>query len=135
MNRNPVVHFELYADEPERLAKFYGSLFDWKIEKTDAAAGVDYRMVRTVDTDDQGRPTGSTAGINGGIAKRPPGFTGQVVNYVGVDSLDGALERAQKLGAKVSRGRSAVPSMGWFAILSDPEGNPFALWQNDKSAR
>jgi len=24
--------------------------------------------------------------------------------------------------------------MGWFAILSDPEGNPFALWQTDKAA-
>jgi len=135
MNRNPVSHFEIYADEPESLAKFYGSLFDWKIEKVEAAAGLDYRMVRTVDTDEQGRPTGKTGGINGGIAKRPPGFNGHLVNYVSVESLDGALERAQKLGAKVSRGRTAVANMGWFAILSDPQGNPLALWEADKKAR
>jgi hypothetical protein len=134
MNHNPVAHFEIYADEPESLAKFYSSLFDWKIDKVEAAAGMDYRMVRTVETDDKGRPTGQVGGINGGIAKRPAGFTGQVVNYVSVESLDGALERAQKLGAKVSRGRTAVPSMGWFAILSDPQGNPFALWEPDKQA-
>jgi uncharacterized protein len=30
--------------------------------------------------------------------------------------------------------KAAVPGMGWFAILSDPEGNPFALWQSDKTA-
>ena len=135
MNKNPVAHFEIYADEPESLTKFYSSLFDWKIEKVEAAAGMDYRMVRTVDTDDKGRPTGPVGGINGGIAKRPAGFTGQVVNYVSVESLAGALERAQKLGAKVSRGRTAVPSMGWFAILSDPQGNAFALWEPDKQAR
>jgi uncharacterized protein len=135
MNKNPVVHFEIYADEPERLAKFYGDLFDWKIEKAEAAAGQDYRMVKTVETDDRGRPTGQAGGINGGIAKRPAGFKGHTANYVSVESLDGALERAQKLGATVSRARSAVPRMGWFAILSDPEGNPFALWENDKNAR
>jgi predicted enzyme related to lactoylglutathione lyase len=134
MNKNPVAHFEIYADEPETLAKFYGSLFDWKIDKVEAAAGMDYRMVRTVETDDKGRPT-QAGGINGGIAKRPAGFNGHVVNYVSVESLDDALERAQKLGATVSRGRSAVPNMGWFAMLSDPQGNPFALWEADKKAR
>ena len=134
MNKNPVAHFEIYADDPDGLAKFYGGLFDWKIEKMEAAVGMDYRLVRTVDTDDQGRPTGGKGGINGGIVKRPAGFTGQVVNYVTVESIDGALERAKKLGASVSRGRSAVPGMGWFAILSDPQGNPFALWEVDKKA-
>jgi predicted enzyme related to lactoylglutathione lyase len=135
MNKNPVSHFEIYADEPESLAKIYGSLFDWKMERVEAAAGTDYRTIRTVDTDDKGRPTGPTGGINGGIVKRPAGFTGSTVNYVSVESVDGALERAQELGAKVSRGRTAVPNMGWFAILSDPQGNPFALWQQDKNAR
>jgi hypothetical protein len=135
MNKNPVSHFEIYADEPEALARFYSSLFDWKTEKVETASGVDYRVVRTVDTDERGRPTGQTGGINGGIVKRPAGFTGQVVNDVSVESVDGALERAQKLGATVSRGRMPVPGMGWFAILSDPQGIPFALWQADKTAR
>ena len=129
------MHFEIYADEPERLAKFYGDLFDWKLEKVEAAAGMDYRTVQTVDIDDKGRPAVQTGGINGGIAKRPAGFTGHVVNYVSVESLAPALERALELGATVSRGRSAVPRMGWFAILSDPQGNPFALWEADKNAR
>jgi predicted enzyme related to lactoylglutathione lyase len=27
-----------------------------------------------------------------------------------------------------------VPSMGWFALCKDVEGNEFGLWQNDPSA-
>jgi predicted enzyme related to lactoylglutathione lyase len=25
--------------------------------------------------------------------------------------------------------------MGWYAILADPQGNPFALWQPDAAAK
>ena len=91
--------------------------------------------VQTDETDEKGRPTGQMGGINGGIVKRPADFTGHTVNYVSVESLDGALERAQKLGGTVSRGRSPVPRMGWAAIPGDSQGNPFALWQADKQAR
>jgi len=28
-----VVHFEIYADDPERAVKFYTSVFDWKVNK------------------------------------------------------------------------------------------------------
>jgi len=24
--------------------------------------------------------------------------------------------------------------MGWFAQLVDPQGNPFAIWQNDETS-
>jgi predicted enzyme related to lactoylglutathione lyase len=27
-----------------------------------------------------------------------------------------------------------VPSMGWFSICKDTEGNEFGLWQNDPNA-
>jgi predicted enzyme related to lactoylglutathione lyase len=130
--RNPVSHFEIYADDPGALAKFYTSLFDWKIE---APPGMDgYLLVRTVDVDGKGSAT-QLGGINGGIMKRPDADAPPIINYVSVDSIDGAVERAQKLGAKVMKGKAPVPSMGWFAILSDPQGNPFALWQPDSGAK
>jgi predicted enzyme related to lactoylglutathione lyase len=28
-----------------------------------------------------------------------------------------------------------VPTMGWFATGSDPEGNPIGLWQTDPNAQ
>jgi predicted enzyme related to lactoylglutathione lyase len=33
------------------------------------------------------------------------------------------------------KGKAPVPGMGWFAMLVDPQGNPFALWQSDKNAK
>jgi predicted enzyme related to lactoylglutathione lyase len=129
--KKPLIHFEIYADDTKALAKFYSTLFDWKIE---AAPGpTDYLLVKTVEVDAQGTPT-QGGGINGGIMKRPDPSAPAIINYVGVESLEGAVERAQKLGAKVMKGRS-VPGMGWFSILSDPQGNPFAMWQTDSAAK
>jgi hypothetical protein len=130
--QNPVSHFEIYADDPGALARFYTSVFDWKVE---AQPGNDnYKLVQTVDVDERRMPK-QPGGINGGIMKRPDPKAPNIINYVSVESIDRSLERAGQLGAKVMKERSAVPGMGWFAILSDPEGNPFALWQQDKAAR
>jgi len=132
MKKNPIVHFEIYADDPEKLGKFYSTLFDWSIEPV---PGTDYRMVKTVD-DEKGTPTQTGGGINGGIVKRPDGYNVHApVNYVNVPSLDNAVKRAQDLGAKITKGRAPVPGMGWFAMLVDPQGNHFAMWEQDASAQ
>jgi predicted enzyme related to lactoylglutathione lyase len=48
--------------------------------------------------------------------------------------VDEFVRKAERLGAKVMMPKQPVPSMGWFAQLSDPEGNVFAIWQPDPSA-
>jgi len=131
MKKNPVVHFEIYADDPDKLAKFYTSLFDWTIERV---PGMDYRLIKTVATDAKGMPS-QAGGINGGMMKRPPGYEGGGINYVNVESLEAAIDRAKKLGATVMKEKSPVPGMGWFAILTDPQGNLFAVWQMDPKAK
>ena len=132
MKTNGVVHFEIYARDAEELARFYSTLFDWTIE---AMPGMDYRYVKTVETDAQGMPT-KPGGINGGLIVRPAGFEDRGwVNYVNVESLDSAVKRAQDLGAKVMKPRSPVPGMGWFAMLVDPQGNSFAMWERDPDAK
>jgi predicted enzyme related to lactoylglutathione lyase len=130
--KNPIVHFEFYADDPDKLQQFYSSLFDWTFETM--PGGMDYRLVKTVDTDDKGMPIGR--GVNGGMMKRPAGFQPRAtVNYVSVESLDASLKKAEALGATVTMPRSPVPGMGWFAMLMDPQGNHFAMWQTDPSAK
>jgi uncharacterized protein len=130
--KNPVAHFEIYARDAEKLAKFYTTLFDWSIEKV---PGMDYHFIKTTDTDANGLPT-QPGGINGGIAVRPAGYEDPGwINYINVDSLDAAVKRAQDLGARVMKPRSAVPGMGWFAMLVDPQGNAFAVWERDPDAK
>ena len=131
--KNAVAHFEIYADDPEKLGKFYTSLFDWNISQVPGMEH--YRLIKTVDTDEKGMPK-SPGGINGGILKKPEGYPANAfVSYVNVESLDASVAKAQQLGAKVTKGRAPVPGMGWFAMLTDPQGNHFALWQSDANAK
>ncbi len=48
--------------------------------------------------------------------------------YINGVTASGIVEDARK-------GRTAVPGVGWQAYLVDPEGNPFAIFQLDPSAR
>jgi len=130
-----IVHFEIPADQPERAAQFYRDLFGWEISKWEGSAdqreGFEYWMVRTVPTDDKGMPT--RPGVNGGLMRRM--FPGQApVNYIVVENVDDYVRRAQKLGAKLMMEKTPVPSMGWFAQLTDPDGNVFAIWETDSNA-
>jgi predicted enzyme related to lactoylglutathione lyase len=127
-----VVHFEIPADDPDKLSQFYKDLFGWKIEKMDMG-GMPYHVVETVPMDARRMPT-ETGGIGGGIAKRMSPDQ-RPTNYVDVESVDQYVEKAKKLGAKEAMGKMPVPGMGYFAILLDPEGNSFGVWQNDTSAK
>ncbi len=131
MKKNPVVHFEIYADDPEKLGQFYSSLFDWAVEPV---PGMDYRLIRTVETDAKGKVV-QAGGINGGMMKRPEGYKGAGMNYVLVESIEKSVARAKNLGAKLMKEKSPVPGMGWFVMLTDPQGNPFAIWQMDPKAK
>jgi len=135
MHKNTVSHFEIYANDPEKLSHFYTTLFDWQIEKTSGADGQPYRIARTVDVDEQRMPKAAGA-INGGIVKRPDGYAvNGAVNYVMVDSIEQSVEKAKRLGAKLTKDKTAVPGMGWFAMFLDPEGNNFAVFKADQTAK
>ncbi len=124
-----VVHFEIPADQPERAVEFYRELFGWKVEHV--SGPMDYWLVQTVPSDADGRPT--EPGVNGGLMRRMmPGQT--PVNYISVEDVDEFARKAEGLGAKVVVPKMPVPGMGWFAQLTDTEGNIFAIWQHDPAA-
>ena len=126
-----IVHFEIPADQPERAAKFYREMFGWNINRWENPGGIEYWMVETVPTDAEGRPV--RQGVNGGLMPRMYPAQ-QPVNYIAVESVDEAVAKAERLGAKVMMGKTPVPGMGWFAQLTDTEGNVLAVWQTDPSA-
>jgi predicted enzyme related to lactoylglutathione lyase len=124
-----IVHFEIPADEPEKLASFYSELFEWKIERMPGE--VEYWGITAVPVDDSGQPT--EPGVNGGMMRRQvPQQT--PINYVSVESVDDSIAKAKALGATVIVEKMPVPGMGWFAQLIDPQGNPFAIWQSDMAS-
>jgi predicted enzyme related to lactoylglutathione lyase len=119
----PVTHFEIYAEEPARLADFYRGLFGWQIEQ---APGIVYWRVQT--------GTAPGEGISGGLTYRPIPGPRSWVHYVNVESLDDAVAEVQRLGGSVQRAKTAVPKTAWYAVVADPEGNIFAVWQADPTA-
>jgi uncharacterized protein len=52
-----------------------------------------------------------------------------------VASVDEAAAKVQKLGGKICKPKTAVPQMGYFAVCQDTEGNEFALWEKNDSAK
>jgi predicted enzyme related to lactoylglutathione lyase len=121
-----VVHFEIPADDPEKLAAFYTGLFGWKIEKF-PMDGMDYWGVETVPVDDKQMPVRPGA-INGGLTKRT--MPQQMpTNYVQVESVEEFTAKAKGLGATVLIEKTPVMDMGAFALVVDPQGNPLGLWE------
>jgi len=134
---NRVVHFEIHASEPEKLAKFYQDVFGWEINEWEIP-GVeleDKDRYWQVGTGEEREP-----GIDGGLMLRQgeAPVEGQAVNaYVCVldtQDIDGALEKVRKAGGSVTVPKMPVQGVGWAAYCKDPDGNIFGLMQEDESA-
>ncbi len=118
------MHFEIPANDVEKLKAFYEQVFGWKIVLTDGP--IEYWVIQTVPVDPKGmllRP-----GVNGGMYKRQVPES-KPINYFSVESISDFLEKIVALGGKVTQPKQEVPEVGWIAAAEDPEGNQFALIQ------
>lgn len=118
-----VIHFEIDADSPDRAAKFYKTVFGWKIEKWNGP--MDYWMIEAGDKKEPG--------INGGLLQRGSGMKA-TAHTIGVDSVDAFTKKIEKVGGKICMPKTAIPGVGWFAQCEDTEGNVFAIMQAEKKA-
>lgn len=62
------------------------------------------------------------------MPRQNPGQT--PINYIWVESVADYVARATELGGTVMMEKTPVGDMGWFAMLQDPQGNHFALWES-----
>jgi hypothetical protein len=120
-----VVHFEVPFDDGERATTFYREAFGWQLN---SMPQFQYTLVTTTPTDESGNLT-EIGGINGGMLARQGPITAPIIT-IGVENLDDALARVEKLGGKVAIGRQPVGDMGFSAYFHDTEGNLIGLWQN-----
>ena len=112
---NAFVHIELQTRDVDKSKKFYGSMFNWKMEEI---PGMDYTIVKVGE------------GTGGGMMKNPmPGDPDNWLPYVLVDDVSASTKKAATLGATIARDVTEVPDMGWFSVITDPTGATFGLWQ------
>jgi predicted enzyme related to lactoylglutathione lyase len=115
---NPFVHIELNTNDLDKAKKFYAAMFDWKLNDSPMPDGSSYTMINVGE------------GTGGGMFKNPmPDVPPFWLAYVSVPDIEAATKKAEGLGAKVHRPKTPVADFVWFAILADPTGAVFALWQ------
>jgi predicted enzyme related to lactoylglutathione lyase len=119
-----VVHFEIPADDVDRARDFYHRAFGWDFGPIPE---LDYTLVQTAASDEQGMPTERGA-INGGMCRREPPVTAPVVT-IEVEDIDAALRTVESLGGATVAAKQPVADMGFAAYFRDSEGNLMGLWQ------
>ncbi|MDX1418349.1 MAG: VOC family protein [Rubricoccaceae bacterium] len=125
-----ITHFEIHADDPDALARFYTDALGWSIHRWDGPW--EYWLITTGPDDEPG--------INGAIVRRrgPEPAAGQPVNAfvctAQVDDLDATVEAALAAGATIGVEKMAVPGVGYLAYLHDPQGNIVGVMQSDPAA-
>ena len=117
-----VIHFDLSADNPERAAVFYETVFGWQVNKWEGPE--DYWMIQT--------GTEKEPGVTGGVAGRikPEDTTAVVID---VESVDDAVEKVVNAGGVIREEKKAIPGVGYLVMCRDTEGNTFGIMQIDES--
>ncbi len=108
---------ELGTTDTERAGQFYSNLFGWTREPF-SGSPVEYTMFK-----DGERGTGGMYKITPEMGPIPPHW----LVYFAVDDCDAKVQKAKDLGANVMMPPDDIPTVGRFAILTDPQGAAFAI--------
>jgi predicted enzyme related to lactoylglutathione lyase len=113
-------------DNIDRGHKFYRETFGWQVN---ALPDLNYAMVQTTESDDEGRPK-NPGSINGGMGKRQHPLSAPVVTIM-VDDITAVQKKIEKNGGKVVQKKAPIGdgSMGFTGYFQDTEGNIIGLFQ------
>jgi predicted enzyme related to lactoylglutathione lyase len=113
----PVVHWELWSQDPDKISKFYEKVFDWKVQHV---PDLKYHLVET----------GGKGGINGGIMKPQQGpWPGNLTFYIDVDDLDAYAKKITAAGGKMIVEKMEVPGVGQLSLFEDLDGRVLGMWK------
>lgn len=126
---NKVVHFEIPVDDMPRAKNFY-SIFGWKLNDLGPQMG-NYVLATTVETDEKSQMPTEPGGINGGLMPRKTDIKHPVL-VIGVPSVDDYSKKVGAAGGKVVEPKMEIPGMGYYAYVSDTEGNIIGIFETLK---
>lgn len=112
---------ELTTRDPQAAETFYTRLFGWTAHRGAASGGPEYTEFH--NQGDWG------VGMMAMPPEMPPFVPSFWMPYFQVTELDERLTKATSLGAAVKVGIMTVPKTGRLAILEDPQGAAFALFE------
>lgn len=114
---NRPVHFEIPANDIDKLAQFYHEVFGWEFQKW--SGPIPYVFLMTGPE--------SSPGIDGAIMEK--GNNLYPVNILNTENLDDSLKAVTAQGGSILMPSELIPGVGYFAYALDPDGNQFGLMQ------
>lgn len=129
---NPVVHFELPAEDMQRMVDFYNKAFGWTANQMGPEKG-NYAIVTTSEVGPDGFPT-EKGRINGGLFPKSPDNQHPMIT-IGVEDIRAAMSRVEEAGGKILGGSFAegepddIPGVGLYCAFIDSEGNRASMIQ------
>ena len=133
-NMDPVVHFEMPAEDKKRMADFYAKVFGWKMEMLGSEMG-DYVLATTTEPDETGRPKKPGA-INGGFFSKSDDKPAQYPSVViAVEDIKEHMKEVEKAGGKVLGEPMEIPGVGQYVSFMDTEGNRVSMLQPSSEFR
>jgi predicted enzyme related to lactoylglutathione lyase len=128
LKMNPVVHFEMPAEDRKRMADFYTKVFGWKTQQLGEDMG-NYVLATTTDSNENGMPKNPGA-INGGFFQKTNDKPAQYPSVViAVDNIQEHTRNVEKSGGKVLGEPVDIPGIGMYVSFLDTEGNRVGMIQ------
>lgn len=109
---------DLATTDLQAASKFYEGLLHWQSAESKTADGRPYRVEKASGKD-----------VGGIYALRPEHKMPQWMPYVAVEDADRIASKAQTLGAKILKEPFDLGKDGRMALIQDPVGALFGLWQ------
>jgi predicted enzyme related to lactoylglutathione lyase len=117
---------ELATTDQNAAKKFYGAVFGWAFRDSEMGPGETYTIFTNKD-----REAAALYTLRQDQRKMnvPPHWA----NYVSVESVDASAKKAAALGGTVLMQPLDVMDHGRMAVLRDPQGGVFCLWEPKKT--
>ena len=130
---NPVVHFEMPAEDRKRMSEFYSKTFGWQTQQLGPEMG-NYVLVMTTESDDNGPK--KPGAINGGFYTKSDDMPAQYPSVViAVDDINQAMKKVAQSGGKVLGEPMDIPGVGKYVSFFDTEGNRVSMLQPNMTTR
>jgi uncharacterized protein len=116
---------DLATTDPDAAKTFYSGLFGWQAEDMPVPGGGYYSIQRLDGKDVAAIAAQPQAQRDAGV---PPVWQ----SYVTVESADAAAQRSGELGATVHMAAFDVMEAGRMAVIQDPQGAFFMVWEPNR---
>ncbi len=111
-----IAHVEIPSTNLDRSTEFYTKLFGWEFKPF----GNGYLLFNT------------HKGFTIGLRKADRIDKGETtIFHVRVKDVVEQANKVKELGGDTLRGKTIIPAMGAYALISDPDGNTIGLYQGN----